>query len=293
MTRALATSLYLLAALAACGRERDPAPVPDARPSAPAVAADARLVFKRDGAVVRDVALRDLVAKVPSEDVRGWDPYYARDKAFRAVPLAKVLALGFPGDADLRGHDYVLRARDGYAVPMTGAKVLEEGAYVAYADLDVPGWEPIGPQRANPAPLYLVWSKPEQRSLETHPRPWQLASIEIAPFEATYPHVAPRGAGEDALRGFAIFRSQCFACHAVNREGGRVGPELNVPQSIVEYRPEAQIRAYIRNPRTFRYGNMPAHPHLTEADLDGLVAYFRAMRERKHDADAAKDAGSP
>jgi cytochrome c1 len=76
----------------------------------------------------------------------------------------------------------------------------------------------------------------------------------------------------------------------VNREGGRVGPELNVPQSIIEYRPEAQIRAYIKNPQSFRYGNMPAHPSMTDAELDDLVAYFRAMKDRKHDVDA--DAGA-
>ena len=69
----------------------------------------------------------------------------------------------------------------------------------------------------------------------------------------------------------------------MNREGGRVGPELNVPQSIVEYRPEAQIRAYIRDPKTFRYGNMPAHPSLTDADLDDLISYFKAMKAQKHD----------
>jgi hypothetical protein len=28
---------------------------------------------------------------------------------------------------------------------------------------------------------------------------------------------------------------------------------------------------------------MPSHEHLTDADLDALVAYFRAMQARKHD----------
>jgi cytochrome c1 len=28
---------------------------------------------------------------------------------------------------------------------------------------------------------------------------------------------------------------------------------------------------------------MPAHPDFTDADLDALVAYFRAMARRKHD----------
>jgi mono/diheme cytochrome c family protein len=91
--------------------------------------------------------------------------------------------------------------------------------------------------------------------------------------------------------GFSVFARECVRCHAVNREGGRVGPDLNVPQSVVEYRPEAQLRAYIRDPRSFRYGNMPAHPHLRDAELDGLLAYFRAMRARKHDPDARSPAG--
>ena len=56
-----------------------------------------------------------------------------------------------------------------------------------------------------------------------------------------------------------------------------------MPRSIVEYRPVAQIKAYIRNPTTFRYGKMPAHPDLSDADLDALIAYFRAMSRAKHD----------
>ena len=69
----------------------------------------------------------------------------------------------------------------------------------------------------------------------------------------------------------------------MNREGGRVGPELNVPQSIVEYRETEQLKAYIREPTRFRYTAMPAHPGLSDQDLDDLVAYFQAMRFQKHD----------
>ena len=62
-----------------------------------------------------------------------------------------------------------------------------------------------------------------------------------------------------------------------------MGPDLAVPQNVLEYRPEDQVRAYIKNPLAFRYGNMPAHPDLTEANLDALIAYLRAMKSRKHD----------
>ena len=62
-----------------------------------------------------------------------------------------------------------------------------------------------------------------------------------------------------------------------------MGPELNVPRSIVEYRPEQQIKDYVRDPGSFRYTSMPAHPGLSSEDLDALVAYLRAMSTRKHD----------
>jgi mono/diheme cytochrome c family protein len=130
----------------------------------------------------------------------------------------------------------------------------------------------------------MVWSGPGQGDPHRHPWPYQLMAIEIAPFESRYPHTLPVGAppGSPAWTGFAVFRSECVACHAINAEGGTIGPELNLPQSIVEYRPEAQLKAFIRDPGTFRYTSMPANRHLTPEQLDGLVAYFRAMSERKH-----------
>src|SRR5205814_632689 len=135
----------------------------------------------------------------------------------------------------------------------------------------------------------LIWSGADQQDLETHPRPWQLAAIDVARFDTLFPHAVPEGAAPDspAARGFALFRAECIRCHAVNREGGRLGPDLNVPQSIVEYRPAPQIKAYIRNPLAFRYGAMPAHPQLADGDLDALVAYFEHMKSHKHDPDKA------
>jgi hypothetical protein len=46
----------------------------------------------------------------------------------------------------------------------------------------------------------------------------------------------------------------------------------------------------VRDPQQFRYTSMPANPHLTPAQLDGLLAYFEAMRARKHDPRARSGA---
>jgi mono/diheme cytochrome c family protein len=254
-------------------------------------AADASLTFARDGGSEKAVSLKDILARIEPVTFRAFDPYYQRPKSWRAVPLADVIRLGIaaqPGEK-LEELDWVLRASDGYTVPLPGSKVFEPGAYLAFEDTEVPDWEPIGPQRANPAPFYVVWREANQQSLETHPRPWQLARIEISPFAKTFPHTVPAGAPPDSAvgRGFRIFREQCILCHAINREGGRVGPDLNVPQSIVEYRPEKQIRQYVRDPRFFRYSTMPAHPNMRDGDIDDLLAYFHAMKGQKHDPGAA------
>jgi mono/diheme cytochrome c family protein len=237
------------------------------------------------------LTLRELQERVPSEEIVNCDGYYRRVKRFRAFAIEAVLAQGFRDEnvGTLSERPWVLRARDGYTVPLSGQRLLEGGAYIAFADAEHPGrWDPIGPQRADPAPFYLVWRDSTQCDLETHPRPWQLAVLEIARYESVFPHSVPHGVEPSSgpYRGFQRFASLCIRCHAINREGGRVGPELNVPQNITEYRPGAQIRAYIRNPLTFRYGNMPAHPTLDDAALDDLLAYLTHMRDEKHDPDA-------
>ncbi len=262
-----------------------------------AVEPAAVLEFRVEGRTVRRLTLGDLAARLGVTTVTNLDPYYGRVKSFRALGLEGVLREGFAGavEGPLAARLIVLRARDGYTVPLAGTRLLEGGAFVAIRDLEAPQWQPVGPQRAQPGPAYLVWQRPDQTNLETHPRPWQLAAFEVARFEDAFPRTAPEGDPPDgpSWRGYRLFGDQCIRCHAINRAGGRVGPELNVPQNITAYRPAAQIRAYIRDPRSFRYGNMPAHPHLTEAHLDDLLAYLRAMALRQHDPEAAPDGGSP
>jgi mono/diheme cytochrome c family protein len=261
---------------------------------APAAArADAAsLRFERDGRLVREIPLAELregcgATRVTVEH----DPYYDRRMSYLACPLARVFALGLgvPPSA-LPGRTVFFRARDGYVKPAPIELLEEPGGYVAYADADRaqgddPGWEPIDRRQVDPAPYYLVWTGAKQADAHRYPWPYQLVAIEVAPFEVRYPNTAPAGEPEDsaAWRGFAIFRRECVACHAVNGEGGTVGPELNVPRSIVEYRPIEQLEAFIRDPKSFRYTSMPSNPHLSDEDLDALVAYFTAMSRRKRD----------
>jgi mono/diheme cytochrome c family protein len=263
---------------------------------AAAPSATRELVFLRDGVEVKRLDAEALERRCGVRTVEIDDPYYEARKRFRACPLGEVLALGFGAPAaTLRGRDVLLRALDGYAKPTTGERLTEEGGYLALGDLGrqpgaAPGWEPIGRAGVDPGPFYVVWAKPAQRDTHSYPWPYQLASIEVTDVGKLYPHTVPESAppGASAWQGFAIFRGDCIACHAINGEGGRVGPDLNVPQSIVEYRPIEQVKRYIRDPRSFRYGNMPANPHLSDAQLDALIAYFETMKTLKHDPESSR-----
>lgn len=254
------------------------------------------LRFARGGETTAELDAEALAGACGAEQVSVQDPYYGRQKHYRAVPLRCALERGL-GTAlsGLEGRTLFFEARDGYQRPAEPAQVAEPGGWLAFADADLPAgrWEPIDRGQKDPSPFYVVWTGEAQRDPERHPWPYALARVRVASFEDAYPHTVPRGVdeGDPAWRGWTLFRRHCFACHAINGEGGTVGPELNVPQSIVEYRPAEKIRAYVRDPATFRYTSMPAHPGLDDADLDALIAYFEAMSRRKHDPRASAAGG--
>jgi cytochrome c2 len=234
--------------------------------------------------------LAQLLALSPKVEVAARDDEYGgRRKRYAAFLLTPVLQKAWRRTS-FGDEEVLLKAADGYVVSMPAQKLVTERAHVAFDDLDVPGFEPVGPKKVSPAPFYLVWPRDDQHDLGAYPRPYQLVSIALASFESRFAHTLPTGEveGSAAMRGFAIFKRICVHCHAINREGGRVGPELNVPKNVTEYWSEQQIKAYVRNPLAFRYGNMPPNPQLSDVDLDHLIAYLRAMAKRKHDPDARR-----
>jgi mono/diheme cytochrome c family protein len=269
-----------------------------------ATASDVVLHFSRAGSPTTAVGLAALREACGVQRVEVDDPYYGRRKVFLACPIAKTLEIGFGvPSSELAQEDYLLRALDGYAKPAAGDVLFAPGGYIAFADADLsdpaavpfqPRFEHIDRRQLDPAPFYMVWSGVGEAAAHELPWPYQLSTIEIATGNVAFPRAVPTGlaADSEAWRGFRLFTAQCISCHAINGEGGRVGPDLNVPLSIVEYRPRDQIKAYIRDPQAFRYTTMPPHPGLTDEDLDALVAYFEAMSERKFDP-GRKAAGMP
>ncbi len=241
------------------------------------------LQFERDGHKLKNVAIVDLKKRVPLETLKVWDPNYKRFKTYRAAKLVTVLKLGFHTDDEtLKGMQLTLQAADGYNVLVEGSTLVNDDVYLALADADKAGWETLSAAKGSPGPAYMIWKKPEQKDTHVYPWPWALIKFAAQHFETRYGNTIPKVAHDSAAwAGFEIFKRDCLKCHAMNIQGGAVGPELNLPKSIVEYRTEEQIKAFVKNPQRFRYSKMPAHEYLSAKDLDDLIAYFRQMSEQK------------
>lgn len=252
---------------------------------------DTDLVFvAADGGSTR-ITRAQLLASCAAQTVSVDDPYYEARKTFLACPLEAVLMAGFGRDAEaLRASDFLLEARDGYTRPARGVQLFEGGAFLALGEAGRPlgDFDPIDRRQVDPGPYYLVWQGRGRSDPHRYPWPYQLARIREASVDELFPQMLPQGLAPEApaWRGLRIFQTQCIACHSINRQGGKVGPELNLPRSIVEYRPVDQLKAFIRDPSSFRYTAMPANPGLSDRDLVDLIAYFEAMRQRKHDLGA-------
>jgi mono/diheme cytochrome c family protein len=251
----------------------------------------ARLTFRDARGAETSLSKGELRARCDVATVTVEDPYYQAPRRFVACPLERVFELGLGAPpAAFRDEDFLLVALDGYARTAPGSQLAEGGAFLALDDAErvargESGFDPIDRRQVDAGPFYLVWTGPGRSDAHRYPWPYELARVEVMQFEERFPHTVPDGAaeGSPARRGFAIFRRECVSCHAVNGEGGSVGPELNVPKSVAEYRDPAWIKAYVRDPSAIRYTSMPSHRHLTDADLDALVAYFAHMSAHKHD----------
>jgi len=240
------------------------------------------LKFLISGIIVKDVDLKELEGNIEIHRLKFYDPMYKKEKKYRGFELRDVLQFGF-GD-EWKNSDYTdiaFEALDGYVAVSSILKLKEPGGYIVFSDLDFEDWEPISIKEATPGPFYLVWTGMDQTTKNEYPWPWQLSSINLIKFEDQYSAVFPSGVSKNSsvYKGYEIFKGRCVRCHSMNGEGGKVGPDLNAPQSIVAYRNAYMIKEMIKNPSKYRYTQMPDHPDLSDQDLDNVLTYFNYMNE--------------
>jgi cytochrome c2 len=132
----------------------------------------------------------------------------------------------------------------------------------------------------NPGPFVLVWDG-EYDDPDHLPRPWSVVRIEVA--EDSIPQeYAPPYTTRDIMKGLGVFREQCSKCHSINKVGGSLGPELNVPRNVTEYWSRNKLAEFIKEPRSFRRGSrMPSFAWLGDEQIEELIQYLMAMKDAK------------
>ena len=137
-----------------------------------------------------------------------------------------------------------------------------------------------GKAEISPEPFYAVAT--EKASFRTLSWPYEIVAIELVDFKKTFPALFVAGMDQNASAGFQLFRQECVKCHSLNLQGGDIGPELNVPRNITEYRDEAFLKSFIRNASAYRAkSKMQSFAHLSDAQIGQIIAYLKVMRLHK------------
>ena len=254
----------------------------------------------------RPVAVRDLDwlrRAVPPQKVRVFDPYEERDVAFEALAFDAVLDAVYGRDWRTR-EELLLLCSDGYQPTLPVPRVLAHKAWLAFDRADEPGFsilklESGSRRRIELSPFYLVWENlgnPQLLAEGDYGWPYQLVAIDLIRARDRFPNMRPPvGASADARAGFASFRIHCSRCHAINGEGGQVGPELNGPLRPAETRDSKWLERWIDDPsQMLPRARMPRlNPALPDRQrtIANIVRYLEAMSQAKAESLAAPAEG--
>lgn len=230
----------------------------------------------------KTIPLRELLTRFGGTETEVEDHYLKRRVRYRAIPLAAMLR---SLSASAGAYDeIVFRCADGYLAQASRAE-LESGRldsfFLAYGEGGDKFQSNIlqGKAEVSPEPFYVVSTDPA--AYHTLSWPYEVVAIEFISFRQKFPHLVIGVLETDKTlkAGFDLFRKECLRCHSLNLEGGDVGPELNVPRNITEYRESKLLRAFIRDASAFRArSKMPPFTHLSAAQLEQIIAYLKVMR---------------
>jgi len=219
--------------------------------------------------------------RLRSRRIRVDDPVYHVSKEYEGYDVGDVIDALLGPDVRVGANvDVVFVCSDGYRARLPIANI-RDGGVLAARDTSVPldvRWQPLrqGREYMLPAPYYLVWPPRRNPAIE-YPWPYRVVALELARPEQKVQ------TGDPAVsRGEDLFRQYCARCHAVNLQGGTLGPELNVPLNVTEYWNAETLKKLIHDPALVRASSkMPASTQLNGADVDAIVAYLTFMKGNK------------
>lgn len=212
------------------------------------------------------------------------DPVYHKTKKYNALPL-KELMEKYSSMEKLTAADIkiVFECEDGYKPEMPLEKLLSAKVFLAISDVDAPKgreWEQIfkDGHEMKAEPFYVIYEdvSPDDTNYKW---PYNLVKIHFAPLHENDAALKPKN--KAALAGYELFKNRCQTCHAINKIGGKMGPELNYPKSVTEYWKTDDLKAFIQNPANYRNDVKMPSLGIKPEEATEIVKYLTYMSERK------------
>jgi cytochrome c2 len=245
------------------------------------------IAFRLRGKPIKTMTLAEVEALVPPQAITVFEPHEMKEVTYKVIPVNALFDKIY-GDAWKHVDEALFTCKDGYQPEMPVERFLK---YRGLFAVERTGAEfsviklAEGSVKADLGPLYLIWdnaSKPELRAEDLLNWPYQVTTVDFVTFDDRFPHmVPPKGSTTKVKRGFQEFRRNCFACHAVNGDGGKKAIDLNQPVNPTQYFKEPWLKKWIMNPASMRPGTqMPplaVQGKEGEKVTDEIIAYLRAM----------------
>lgn len=256
--------ILICAAMIACGKEQKQLKV-------------------KTGRAEKSIRLAELKSRFGDTTVEVDDYYLHRKVRYRAISMPALLK-ALAAEAG-QFDEFVFRCADGYLAHVARAD-WEAGKldkfFLAFGEEGDAFKSKIqqGKAEVSPEPFYAVAT--DLASFSTLSWPYEVIAVELVDFKSTFPALYVAGMNKAASAGFDLFRRECLKCHSLNLQGGDIGPELNVPRNITEYRDDVFLKAFIRDASAYRAkSKMQSFAHLSDAQIGDVIAYLKVMRSHK------------
>ncbi|MDJ1502820.1 c-type cytochrome [Xanthocytophaga agilis] len=214
-----------------------------------------------------------------------YDPVFLKSKTFKAIPLQTILnTFSSVRHLDASQTQVIFECEDGYSPSMPLQQLIQTKVYLATQDTEAPKgveWIPIkkNGHETKIAPFYIVYTEADPKD-NSYKWPYNLVRIRLVPVSSELTVLFPKD--ERMVKGYNLFHTNCFTCHSINGIGGKMGPELNYPKNVTEYWQPEHLKAFIKNPSSYRNDcKMPTLTNISDTDISEIIQYIRYMKDFK------------
>lgn len=210
-----------------------------------------------------------------------YDPVFKRAKKYEAIPLKPYLEkLIVTQKLDTANTEIIFLCKDGYNPSLSLRKVMGDEPYLVIKDLEAAeGKNWMDTLQGKWPPYYLVWPN-HSKETKGYTWPYGLKFLQFKASDAAYKGAIPND--KKQLAGFKLYKAKCMKCHSVNKVGGVMGPEFNIPKNITEYWQTKDIKAFVKNPYAYRYNSkMPPVENIQDNEIDLILDYLAYMKGHK------------